>query len=321
MKNGIKTPRIGIFCTSDPLVRSKKETDYSYLKQKGFEVFEQDQVRKRTGHTAGSIPERVEAINELLRDKSVDILMAYWGGANTNQILPHLDYDLFNKFPKPIVGFSDTSALLLAINNLSGIKTYMGPAGITFDKPQPFDYTFDYFYKTVVYPEKTVEVHDSSMYADDLYFLRKDSDHRVIKDNSGRKVFKDGIAEGEVCASNLQTLMVLSGTRFFPNLKDKILFLEESEDEGPSMVHRFLTHLSQVVDLRSLRGICLGRFAEQSGFKPENSEEMIYEDVFGELNIPIIYNLDFGHTDPLFTVPLGATARIDTKTELLEFVL
>ena len=320
MKKG-RMLKIGIFCTSDPLVRSKKETDYSYLKQKGFEVIEQDQVRKRTGHTAGSILERVGAINELLRDKSVDILMAYWGGANTNQILPHLDYDLFKKFPKPIVGFSDTSALLLAVNKLSGIKTYMGPAGITFDKPQPFDYTFDYFCRTVVNQEKIVEIQDSPTYADDLYFLRKDSDHRIIKDNSGRKVFKDGKAEGEVCASNLQTLMVLAGTKFFPDLKDKILFLEESEDENPSMVHRFLTHLSQVVDLRSLRGMCVGRFAEQSGFKSENSEEMIYEDLCGGLNIPIIYNLDFGHTDPLFTIPLGATARIDTKAKLLEFVL
>jgi len=197
MKKG-RMLKIGIFCTSDPLVRSKKETDYSYLKQKGFEVIEQDQVRKRTGHTAGSIQERVEAISELLQDESVDILMAYWGGANTNQILPHLDYDLFKKFPKPIVGFSDTSALLLAVNKLSGIKTYMGPAGITFDKPQPFDYTFDYFCRTIVNQEKIVEIQDSPTYADDLYFLRKDSDHRIINDNGGRKVFKEGKAEIEL---------------------------------------------------------------------------------------------------------------------------
>lgn len=316
-----KKPKIGIFCSSDPLSRSKKETDYSYLKSKGFEVVEQDQVRKRTGHTAGSIQERVASLNALLQDDSIDILMAYWGGANTNQILPYLDYDMFKKFPKPMIGFSDTSALLLAVNKLSGVRTYMGPSGITFDKPQPFDYSFDYFYKTIVKPDSKVLIEDSPIWADDLYFLRKDSDHRIIKDNSGRKVFKDGKAHGVICASNLQTLLVLAGTKFFPDLKDKILFLEEAEDESPSMIHRFFTHLSQVIDLNTLRGICIGRFAEQNNFKPENSEEMIYEDVFGSLDLPIIYNLDFGHTDPLFTIPMGATARIDTKADLLEFIL
>lgn len=321
MINNKKIPKIGIFCTSDPLSRSKKETDYSYLKSKGFEVIEQDQVRKRTGHTAGSIQERITSLNMLLQDDSVDILMAYWGGANTNQILPYLDYDVFKKFPKPIIGFSDTSALLLAVNKLSGIRTYMGPAGITFDKPQPFNYSFDYFYKTIVKPDSKVLIEDSPTWADDQYFLRKDSDHRIIKENAGRKVFKDGKAEGVVCASNLQTLMVLAGTKFFPDLKDKILFLEEAEDESPSMIHRFFTHLSQAVDLHTLSGICMGRFSEQNGFKFENSEEMIYEDVFGGLDIPIVYNLDFGHTDPLFTIPLGATAKIDTRSNLLEFIL
>ena len=317
MKDKLK---IGIFCSSSHLSRRPKETDYQFLKSKGLGIYEHPQARIRNNHFAGTIQERVDAIHSLLKDDSIDILMAFWGGANTNQILPYLDFELFKKYPKPIVGFSDTTALLLAVNKLSGIKTYMGPAGITFDKPNTFEYSFDYFKKVIIDQEKEVVIEDSSTYADDLYFLNPDPTKREIKQNIGCKVYKHGKAEGEIIAANLQTLLVLAGTKYFPDLKDKILFLEESEEENVSMIHRFFTHLSQVIDLNILKGICIGRFAVQSGFKEDNTEEMIYDDVFKYLNIPVVYNLDFGHTDPLFTIPIGAKAVIDTQAGLLKFL-
>jgi muramoyltetrapeptide carboxypeptidase len=316
MKNNIT---IGVFATSEPLVKQKREKDYAYLKSKGFVIKEAEQVRNRIGHTAGSIEDRINSIHAFIKDEEVDILMSYWGGANTNQILPYIDYELIKSSPKPIIGFSDTSALLLAINKKSGIKTYMGPAGITFDKPDPFDYTFDYFSRTVTNKNSEVIVKDSEKYADDLYFLREDSDHRILKENHGRKVYNHGKAEGKIIASNLQTLLVLMGTDYFPNLENTVLFLEEAEDLSPSMYHRFLTHLSQAVNLNALSAICIGRLSEANGFRENDSEEMIYDDIFSVLDIPIIYNLDFGHTDPMFTIPIGGTAYIDTQNHLLSF--
>lgn len=309
---------IGIIATSTPLSSEKKESDFSYLKSKGIKIIEAKNLRKKTGHTAGSIMERVESIHELLKNKKIDILMAYWGGANTNEILPYLDYSLFSKFNKPIIGFSDTSAMLLAINKLAGINTFMGPGGISFDKPEPFEYTYDYFKKIFIENQKNIEIKDSEEFADDQYFLREDSNHRIKIKNAGRNVFRHGSVKGKIIASNLQTLLVLAGTKFFPDLKGKVLFLEEAEDENTQMIHRFFTHLSQVVDLNTLAGICIGRFASQSGFSKEDSEEMIYNTVFKDIKIPIIYNLDFGHTDPLFTIPIGGEAIIDTKKNLLQ---
>lgn len=309
---------IGMIATSTPLSSEKKKSDFSYLKSKGIKIIEAKNLRKKTGHTAGSIMERVESIHELLKNRKVDILMAYWGGANTNEILPYLDYSLFTKFNKPVIGFSDTSAMLLAINKLAGITTFMGPAGISFDKPEPFEYTYDYFKKIFIEKQKNIEIKDSEEFADDIYFLRKDSNHRIKNKNSGRKVFRKGYAKGNIIASNLQTLLVLAGTKFFPDLKGKILFIEEAEEGNTKMIHRFLTHLSQLINLNTLAGICIGRFASQSGFSKEDSEERIYEEVFKDINIPIIYNLDFGHTDPLFTIPLGGEAVIDTKKNLLQ---
>lgn len=314
-----QTIKIGIFCTSTPLTKTKSENDYKFLKSKGIEIFEHPQVRIRDRHMAGSIKNRVIALHEMLKDPSIDILMAYWGGTNTNQILPYLDYDLFKKFPKPIVGFSDTSALLTAVNKISGVTTYMGPAGISFDKPQPFNYSYDYLKRIVFDGENDVEIEDSDVYADDLYFLRSDSDHRIIEQNHGRKVFKEGLADAEVYASNLQTLLVLAGTKFFPNLENKVIFLEEAESEGVSEVHRYLTHLSQVINLNTVAGVCIGKFASQTKFSDVSTEEMLYLDVFGDLNIPIIYNLNFGHTDPMFTIPIGGRVKIDTKNKKIVF--
>lgn len=317
MENKVK---IGIFCPSNPLARSPKPTDYQFLISKGLEVYEHPQVRIRQNHFAGTIQDRVDAIHSMLKDDSINILMAFWGGANTNQILPYLDYELFKKYPKPIIGFSDVTALLLAVNKLTGIKTYMGASGITFDKPEPFEYSFEYFKKVVIEKDREVVVKDSPIYADDQYFLRPDNDHRIKQKNTGSKVYKHGKAEGKIIAANLQTLLVLAGTKYFPDLNNKVLFLEEAEDEDPSMIHRFFTHLSQVIDLKILAGIAIGRFASQSGFKEANTEEMIYDDLFKDLNIPIIYNLDFGHTDPLFTIPIGGSVVMDTEKHLLKFI-
>jgi len=151
---------IGMFATSSPLSSERRRSDFSYLKSKGINIIEAKNLRRRTGHTAGSIKERVEAIQALLMNKKVNVLMAYWGGANTNQLLPYVNYDLFSKFNKPVIGFSDTSALLLALHKFSKIVTFLGPAGITFDKPQPFEYTFDYFKKIVVDKCKGVLIED-----------------------------------------------------------------------------------------------------------------------------------------------------------------
>lgn len=312
-----KTCRIGIFCPSTPIDKDSKR--YDYLKSRGFKIFETSQSTKKEGHTAGTIKERIDAIHSLFKNPNIDVLMSYWGGANTNQLLPYIDYELIMKNSKPIIGFSDTSALLLAINKFSKIDTFMGPAGISFDKPDFFEYTFDYFRRVVVDHKSSIEIKDSDNFADDLYFLRKDSNHRVIKKNPGRKTFIEGKAEGKVIASNLQTLLVLAGTKYFPNLEDKILFIEEAESEDTSMIHRFLTHLTQVIDPNKLAAICIGRFPSQCGFNKNDSEEKIYKDVFKNTKIPVVYNLDFGHTDPLFTIPIGWNCSINTKEKSIKF--
>ena len=149
--------------------------------------------------------------------------------------------------------------------------------------------------------------------------VKRKSNFKRIQKNEGRKIYKEGEAEGEIIAANLQKLMVLAGTKYFPNLEKKILFLEEEELQPMLMIHRFFTHLLEVVNLQKVKGICIGRFCEKSGFSKDDPETFIYNRVFSNLNIPIIYNLDFGHSDPLFTIPMGGQCYINTKENVIKF--
>lgn len=312
--------KIGIFASSSPALSFPNANDsYKYINAKGVNVFEHKQCRIKNRHTAGTVVDRVSAINDLLLDNSIGILMAYWGGTNTNDLLKYLDYELFARYPKIIIGYSDTTALLQAITSKTGLVTFMGPAAITFIKPEPFEYSWSYFYKMCIAPEDEVVIEDSPVFADDEYFLREDSNHRIIRPNSGRQVFKDGNFKGACIASNLETLLALAGTEYFPNLEGKALFIEESEEENVSTVNRNFRQLSQADGFDKLGAMLIGRFCEKSGFSDQDSVEMMLEDTLANTNFPVIYNLDFGHSDPLFTIPNGGSVVIDTKQKVLQF--
>ena len=119
-------------------------------------------------------------------------------------------------------------------------------------------------------------------------------------------------------AGNLQTLAVLAGTSYFPNLENTILFLEEDEEIAAPNFRRFLTQLANQKGFKMVRGVAFGRFASSIKMTEEQFVNCIY-DIFGDIHIPILAGLDFGHTDPMFTIPIGGTAYINTGTNTLVF--
>jgi len=316
-----KGDKIGIIATSTPITileENQIRRGYEYLKDKGFVLIEHPQCRKNEGYTAGNIKDRAEAIHTFVKDKEIKCIMAFWGGLNTNQILDYIDYDLIRNNPKIFVGYSDFCALLQAITNKTGLVTYMGPAVITFTKPQPLNYSWEYFRKTCIEKNEEIEIIDSETFADDLYFLKKDKNRRNIKKNDGRKIFKEGEAEGEVLACNLSTLLNLLGTEFFPSLENKILFLEEAEDFDCRWFHRFMVQLKQVGAFNLINGLVLGKFMEVSKISEKQLLVILNEVI--ENNIPVIYDMNFGHTDPIFTIPNGGWCKINTYLRKVIFV-
>lgn len=307
--------KIGIIAPADPVrgvcPEGTIQRGYEYLRSKGFEVVEGESVKVLTpGHTAGSTSLRINDIHEFLRHEDIGCIMAFWGGFNTNQLLDHIDYELIRTNPKIIIGYSDVTALTVAITTKTGLVTFSGPGGISFAKPDPFEYTWDSFRRMCIDPQENVMIEASSEYADDLYFLRDDSNHRIIKHNDGIKIFIDGKASGEVVVGNLQTLLVLSGTEYLPDMTGKILFLEEDETSTPSHIDRFICQCEQLGWFNKLAGLVFGRFTEQSQFSSKDSFEDLLEEYFSQSKFPVLYNADFGHSDPMFTIPNGGMCKM-----------
>lgn len=314
---------IGIIAPADPVKNIHPDEiiqrGYDYLKNKGFKVIESKSAQESTHkHTAGSIELRVNDIHEFIKNDKVGCIMAYWGGFNTNQLLDYLDYDLIKNNPKIIIGYSDITALTTAITTKTGLVTFSGPSVISFAKPEPFDYTWKYFEKMCIEPQKELAYKASPDYADDLYFLRDDNDYRIKQTNDGLKIFKDGDARGEIVVGNLQTLLVLVGTEYLPDMKDKILFIEEDETSTPAHFDRFLMQCRQIGWLDKIKGLVIGRFTEHSKFDKDDSLEELLKIYFEDVGFPVLYNMDFGHSDPMITIPHGGVVSINShKKEII----
>lgn len=314
---------IGVIAPADPVKNIHPDDiiqkGYDYLKNKGFRVFEGKSVKESTQkHVAGSVGLRINDIHEFIKNDEIGCIMAYWGGFNTNQLLDYLDYDLIKSNPKIIIGYSDVTALTTAITTKTGLVTFSGPGVISFAKPELFEYTWKYFKKMCIEPQKKLVYEASPDYADDLYFLREDDEHRIKQANEGLKIFKDGKAEGEIVVGNLQTLLILTGTEYLPDMADKILFIEEDETSTSAHVDRFLTQCKQIGWFDKISGLVIGRFTEHSKFEKEDSLENLLKMYFENAKFPVIYNMDFGHSDPMITIPHGGVASINShKKEII----
>lgn len=313
-----RSKKIGVIAPADP-VRGVCPDDvikrgYKYLSDKGFIVEEGESVKILTGkHIAGPTSLRINDIHNFVKREDIGCIMAFWGGFNSNQLLDYLDYDLIKKNPKIFIGYSDVTALTTAITTKTGLITFSGPGVISFAKPEPFDYTWEYFEKICVNPTNEVVVEPSLNYADDLYFLRKDNGHRIKTANKGIRVFKKGKAGGEIIAGNLQTILVLNDTKYLPDMNGKILFVEEDETSTPAHVDRFLCQCKQLGWLQKIAGLVFGRFTEQSQFSVEDPFEDLLKEYLSDASFPILYNADFGHSDPMITIPNGGICLIDDE--------
>jgi muramoyltetrapeptide carboxypeptidase LdcA involved in peptidoglycan recycling len=152
LKNG---DSIGVFSPSSPITYScpkRFERAKNYLKNKGFEIVEGCLTGKHDFYRSGNIKERAAELNDLIKNPYVKCIMSTIGGMNSNSILPYIDYTEFRKNPKIIIGYSDVTAILLAIYAQTGIVTYYGPALVaSFGEFEPFvEYTYEYFKDIIV---------------------------------------------------------------------------------------------------------------------------------------------------------------------------
>ena len=212
---------IGIFSPSSPITHScptRFERAKIYLQDKGFKIIEGNLTGKYDFYRSGSIIQRVEELNNLIRNPEVKCIMATIGGMNSNSILPYIDYEEFKRNPKIIIGYSDVTAILLAIYAQTGISTYYGPAVVaSFGELPPFvDSTYKYFKEITMDKMKIPYVFETPEYWTDEYINWETQDRSKEKRRNQWITVYEGNVRGRVIGGNLNTIQGIWGSKYMP---------------------------------------------------------------------------------------------------------
>jgi muramoyltetrapeptide carboxypeptidase len=262
-------------------------------------------VRKRTGYLGGTIEERVDDLHAMFRDPEVKGVFCIRGGYGSAQLLDRIDYGLIRSNPKVFIGYSDITAMHLAIHKRAGLVTFHGPIPLS----RFTDYTQQYFRKALF---------DTAP----LGTLTNPPETNTLRPNHTLRAVRGGKARGPIVGGNLSLIASTMGTPYEIETKGKIFFIEDV-DEQPYSIDRMLTQLRLAGKFDSAAAIVFGECADCRPRKFEPSFESTFslgevlDEILGKLKIPVLAGLTIGHTDDQLTLPLGVMASLDAdKGEL-----
>lgn len=280
------------------------------LEKFGFKLSFGKHVDEIDEFNSSSIESRIDDLHTAFADKEVDAILTVIGGYNSNQLLRYIDYELIAQNPKIICGFSDVTALANAITTKTGMITYLGPHFSSWAMKHGFEYSLGNFVKCCM-EETAFDLLSSKEWSDDLWYI--DQEKREFITNDGYFILNSGHALGRVVGGNLCTFKLLCGTDFMPNMEDSILLLEDDSESLPHHFDRELQSLIHRPDFIGVKGILIGRFQKEIKITKELLRKII--STKKELqNIPIIANINFGHTTPIATLPIGGSLEISATT-------
>ena len=290
---------VGLFCPAAPAYsRETVQIAQESLQALGFQTKIGPHVYDRYGYLAGRDADRVADLHALFDDRSVKAVMAIHGGWGCARLLPLLDYNLIQRNPKILIGYSDITALLLAVYAKTGLVTYHGPVGsATFNA-----YTVEWFRRVLIDAEM-VTMRNPTEKGDNL----TQTQDRIT-------TIRPGLARGRLVGGNLTVLSHLIGSAYLPDWRNAILFIEDTHEEVYRM-DRMLTHLKLAGILDQLAGFVFGKCSD-CGLSSGSYGSLTLDDVLNEhiipLNKPAYSGAMIGHIRDKFTVPLGVEAELDT---------
>lgn len=267
---------------------------------------------------------RAKDINDAFADKEVKAIFSTIGGDDSVRMLPYLDKELIKKNPKIVMGYSDTSTLLTFCNQL-GLVTFSGPAVMAgFSQMRSFPAAFTTHINSMLFdaPE-TYPYQPSDRYFEGYPDWSKPENVGLVKNEHPSEGWHwlqgTTTVQGPLFGGCIEVLQYfLNGTSFWPAptfWDGKILFLETSE-EKPSidMVKYTLRGFGMQGIFDRINGLIFGRardYTTEEKQKLNDAIKMIVVGEFGRTELPILTNLDFGHTDPQWIMPLGVKAEVD----------
>lgn len=272
-------------------------------------------ARARTGYKALHPHLAAEEFHRLAEDPKVDSVMMALGGFNSNSILPYLDFDFLRANPKIYCGYSDASALLMAIFAKSRLVTFHGPALL----PQwgelggPFPEMIAAFARIICSHNPPLDISPMPRWTSERVDWSETSASplRIPQPSEGWKVWRRGSAIGRLIGGNLGTINSLIGTPWSPTIDEPILFFIEATEAEAYLprLERYLTHLCHAGWFDNVVGLLVGRIPDAQEVEGVTLKDMVLS-VLDDTDIPIIADIDLGHTDPLITLPVGGLFEI-----------
>lgn len=293
---GIVTP------ASPPSSIEKIYKGAEYFEKLGYRVTFGKNIEKVYGYLAGTDQERADDINLMFADKNVKAIVAVRGGYGTPRILPLLNYTIIKKNPKILVGYSDLTALQLAIFKKTGLITFSGPmSGVEMYKGID-PYTEEHFWKCLT--------------------SKKKMGSQINPDGRKLETIVNGKATGILLGGNLSLIVALAGSNYLPSFKKSLLFIEEIEEETYRF-DRMMNQLRIANILRDANGIIMGELTDVKASdtsKPFLTAEQVMNDYLLGLKKPVVSGLVYGHVPKKLTIPLGIKAMLDAQRRSLTFL-
>lgn len=283
---------------------SENKRALDHLERLGFKVTFGKNIRESDVLHSASIASRVEDLHEAFSDKNVKAILSTIGGFNSNELLPYLDYELIRNNPKIICGYSDITALNHGITVKTGLVTYIGPHFSSFKMGELQEYQTENFLR--VLQQSSCELASSTLWSSDEWY-DKSIPRKLLP--TEWKIYNEGTATDISFGGNLNTFNLLNGTEYQPKIKRGILFVESAEENPYVDFARDLASVLQVFP--KISGLVIGRFPKENDMSEERLVYILNK--YPHLkHIPVMYDVDFGHTQPIFTFPIGQKITLDT---------
>ncbi|MBN1278316.1 MAG: LD-carboxypeptidase [Chlorobium sp.] len=263
------------------------ELAVTYLEKCGYKVRPSDHLNRIDTDPTIADEEKLHDLHTMFSDSDVKAIVCLRGGAGASRLLKKIDYRLIAANPKILIGYSDITALSLAVFSQTGLISFSGPM-LTTELHGPTPYTEEHFWGMLTSPLYAMSIHNHT-------------GHHVT-------CIRKGVAEGRLIGGNLSVLSSMVGTPYLPPFEEVLLFLEDI-NEPAYRIDRMLSHLGNAGLLSDSRGILFGQFSHEPG---ENPDDARLEKIFNYYrahtseDVPVMRGLSYGHIRNLMTIPVGA---------------
>jgi muramoyltetrapeptide carboxypeptidase len=277
------------------VIRRKEDLDRASenVRSFGWIPVPGENVRRRAEYLAGTDDERLADLNSAIRDDAIDAIWCVRGGYGSMRLLDRVDYDSLVANPRPVIGFSDVTAIHSAIQRRSGLVTFHAPTA----RARISEFARDSFLRALVHQSDPCGIAPAG------------------------RTLASGTARGRLIGGNLALVTALLGTPYAYDFEGAILVLEDI-GEAVYRIDRMLRQLLLAGALGRCAGIVAGDFRPPKEEVPGDNRTV--DEVLSELaklvGIPCLAGAPFGHISNQWTIPLGATAVLDADAHSLRVI-